>query len=149
MRRAILAFVMVAIVIAAAQPAAAPPNPSLASGEPDVVHARQCSDGARSRLELTSLADFGGRIKVRFELHGSPVGHVWRIVFRYFENTALPGYNLVFRGTRMASDSGGLAVVRRYSNTLAGDGFEAIAVDAQTGQRCEVRANIFPTSEPP
>jgi hypothetical protein len=59
-----------------------------ASAAPDVVRQRTCGDGAGVRLELTAyawvrleLTDIGDRIKVRFEVHRSPVGHRWRITF--------------------------------------------------------------------
>lgn len=122
-----------------------------ASAAPDVVRQRTCSDGARSRLELT---DIGDRIKVRFEVHQSPVGHAWRIVLRHGV-VDLGGINrgqVKFEGTRVASENGELAVqrlVRDLEGGLAGgDGFVAKAVDRQTGQSCRVKAAISADGNP-
>jgi hypothetical protein len=112
-----------------------------ASAAPDVVRQRMCSDGARSRLELT---DIGDRIKVRFEVHRSPPGHLWHI--RMWRNIALdPGHDRrMFRGARVASDSGDFAVVRLTSDITAHrfpGGSLAVrvkSIDSATGQVCEL-----------
>jgi len=97
-----------------------------------------CSDGARSRLELT---DMGDRIQVRFEVHRSPVGHEWRITFRYVERNIPVRYGHVFfRGTRVASDSSVFVVQRRVPDWGGVDGLVGKAVDRQTGQVCKAFA---------
>jgi hypothetical protein len=75
---------------------------ALASAAPDVVTEEICSDSARARLVLT---DVGDRIKVRFEVHRSPVGHSWRIVLRHGRvDLGGPNHGQVkFEGTRVAS----------------------------------------------
>ena len=100
------------------------------AGEPDVVRHETCSDGARWRLEVT---DTGDRIKVRFEVHRSPVGHEWRIHFRPFAPWFVNEY---FDGTRVASDSG-VFVVQLRSLDRGHEGLKAKAVDMQTGQVCK------------
>jgi hypothetical protein len=108
------------------------------TGPPDVVRQRTCSDGARSRLELT---DTGDRSKVRFEVHQSPVGHEWRIYFRHMQHNIFPIIGHVFfRGTRVASDSGVLVVEPRHPDRGKVDGLVGEAVDRQTGQVCKARA---------
>ena len=85
-------------------PAETAPPPALASAAPDVVKQGRCSDGARWRLGLTDLGD---RIRVRFEVHQSPVGHRWRIHFAYKAHNLMTIYGSpFFGGTRVASDSG-------------------------------------------
>jgi hypothetical protein len=113
------------------------PAPAPAPAAPDVVRQRTCSDGARSRLEQT---DMGDRIKIRFEVYQSPVGHEWRIRFRFVErNTFLAYGHWFFRGTRVASDSGVFAV--QLTRPDWGDlGIDGKAVDRQTGQVCEAFA---------
>jgi hypothetical protein len=116
-----------------------------ASAAPDVVSQEMCSDGARARLVLT---DVGDRIKVRFEVHRSPVGHSWRIVLRH-GRVDLGGANrgqVKFEGTRVASEDGDLAVQRSVVDQEGfegGDGFAAKAVDRQTGQLCRLKEAIF------
>ena len=126
----------------------APPS-APASAAPDVVYAGMCSDGARWRLELTNVvAPDQNRIKVRFEVYQSPVGHSWRITLSttYESNKLFPPSRLVFRGIRVASDSGDLTVqdhVPQGRNVAQGNVFWAKAVDMQTGQVCTVKATIF------
>jgi hypothetical protein len=106
-----------------------------ASAAPDVVRQRTCSDGARSRLELTDLGD---QIKVRFEVYRSPVGHEWRIHFRFVERNIPFRYGHVFfRGTRVASDSGVFVVQLRFPDWGEVDGLVGKAVDRQTGEVCK------------
>jgi hypothetical protein len=120
------------------------PPPALTSGAPDVVRQRTCSEGARSRLELTTLGQFylprGSR--VRFEVHRSPVGHSWRITLR--GNGPKWGLDpdgiVFFRGIRVASDSGDLAVQRDRDGVFL---VQAKAVDTQTGQVCRVDAGTL------
>ena len=133
MRRAVV-FV-VGLLVLQATPAGA--------GEPDVVKARMCSDGARWRLEIT---DTGERIKVRFAVHQSPPGHEWRIHFRYKEHniTTILGH-VFFRGTRVASDSGGFMVQLSRPDwdregDIHPDGIDGEAVDRQAGEVCEANA---------
>jgi hypothetical protein len=115
-----------------------------ASAAPDVVEQRVCSDGAGARLELT---DIGDQIKVRFEVHRSPVGHSWRIVLRHGV-VDLGGPNLgqvILQGTRVAAENGDLAVqrqVRDLEGGVFGDGFRAKATDEQTGQVCRAIVGI-------
>ena len=109
-----------------------------ASAAPDEVRQGTCSDGARSRLELT---DMGDRIKVRFEVHRSPVGRSWLIRLRHHSPTIpfpppWPNAFVFFRGTRVASDSGVLAVQRSLLDRSGLEGYAAYAVDKQTGQVC-------------
>lgn len=123
---------------------APPPTPtSLGRPPPPTYWGRQemCSDGARSRMELT---DEGTLIKVRFEVHRSPAGHSWRIDLRH-DSGAIPGafsWDSFFSGTRVASDSGGLAVKVLFgeADAYAVDVFNARAVDVQTGQVCRLPA---------
>jgi hypothetical protein len=107
-----------------------------ASGAPDVVTQRACSDGAGSRLELTNV---GGRIKVRFEVYRSPGGHSWRIELRQQTNPLghWPSAVVIFEGTRLASESGDLVVQRRVPAHRF-DAFRAKAVDTQTGHICKI-----------
>jgi hypothetical protein len=119
-----------------------------ASAAPDVVRQRTCSDGARSRLELT---DIGDRIRVRFEVYRSPVGHSWRIVLRHGRFRLPDPFDqgsgqVKFVGTRVASENGDFAVQRLVRDQEDGfegrDGFAAKARDRQTGQFCGV-TSIF------
>jgi hypothetical protein len=108
------------------------------AGTPDVVRHGPCSDGARWRLEVTDTGDW---IKVRFEVHQSPVGHEWRIYFRHMQHNIFPIIGHVFfRGTRVASDSGVLVVEPRHPDRGKVDGLVGEAVDRQTGQVCKARA---------
>ena len=118
------------------------PPPALASGAPDVVKQGTCSDGARWRLELTNLVPVDqNRIRLRFEVHRSPVGHSWRIHFRYKEHNITTIYHdVLFRDTRVASDDGVFVVQRRIPETFHSDGVDGKAVDRQTGQVCEASA---------
>ena len=106
-----------------------------------MVRQRTCSDGATSRLELTDIGRPPDqvRVRVRFEVHRSPVGHSWRITL----HANRPGFltpNPVVQLTRVASDSGDLAVqVRRWG---VSGWVRAKAVDTQTGQVCRVNAVI-------
>ena len=120
-------------------PAQTAPPPALASGAPDVVRQRTCSDGARSRLELTELGQFfiPTGIRVRFEVHRSPVGHSWRITL--FSDLVRLDPDVVVRRIRVASDSGDLAVQVRRDGVFD---VSAKAVDSQTGQVCMVDAEI-------
>ena len=112
------------------------PPPARASTAPDVVRQRMCTDGARWRLELT---DIGDRIKVRFEVHRSPVGHEWSIHFRnLLVPCCSPTGPVIFRATRVASDSGFFVVQLRYPDRIQVDGVKAKALDTQTGQICRV-----------
>jgi hypothetical protein len=123
-----------------------------ASAAPDVVRQGTCSGGARSQLELTHLGPapsppFHNRIRVRFEVHRSPVRHEWRITLRTGQGVGFfyPPLRLVFRGIRVASDSGDLVVrdrVPEERNVDRRNLFRAKAVDTQTGQICEVNATI-------
>jgi hypothetical protein len=116
-------------------PAETAPQPAGTSTAPDVVRQRTCSDGARSRLELT---DMGDQIKVRFEVYQSPVGHEWRIHFRFVERNIPFRYGRVFfRGTRVASDSGVFVVQLLVRDWGEVDGLVGRAVDWQTDQVCK------------
>ena len=118
------------------------PPPDLALGAPDVVRQRTCSDGARSRLELTNLGRFyiPTGIRVRFEVHRSPVGHSWLISLRAERVGLFAPAGQVFRGIIVANDSGDLAVKRDRDGQWGL--VEAKAVDTQTGQICRVNAEI-------
>jgi hypothetical protein len=120
-------------------PAETAPPLAHASPEP-IVTKRHCSDGARSRLELR---DIGDRIEVRFEVHDSPPGHLWHI--RMWRFRAMRRNN-VFRGARVASDSGDFAVDRLTPDTAAGGplGVAFNASDWATGEVCQVGATIHP-----
>jgi hypothetical protein len=114
-----------------------------ASAAPDAVRQRTCSDGARSRLELTNLGEFyvPTGIRVRFEIHRSPAGHSWRITLRAEQSPFFgPDLGRVFRGTGVASDSGDLTVEIRRDGIFGL--VQAKAVDTQTGQVCMVSAEI-------
>ena len=107
-----------------------------ASAAPDVVKQKTCSDGASMRLELT---DIGHRIKLRFEVRRSPVGHHWRIKFRYVEHNITNHYGPVFFwDIRVASDSGVLVVQLHPWDLKYVDGIVGEAVDRQTGEVCRV-----------
>ena len=105
---------------------------------PDVVRQRTCSDGARSRLELTELGQFfvPTGIQVRFEVHRSPVGHSWRITL--VDDWFPLDPDRVVRRIRVARDSGDLAVQVRWDRVF--ELVRAKAVDMQTGQVCMVNA---------
>jgi hypothetical protein len=116
------------------------PAPPLvhASAAPDVVKDGPCSNGARWRLVFT---DMGTRIKVRFEVHRSPVGHEWLIHFRHVEhNIGSVVRHVFFRGTAVASDSGVFVFQFRYPDYARNDGLKAKAVDRQMGQVCDAFA---------
>jgi hypothetical protein len=120
-------------------PAETAPPAGLASVTPDVARPGWCADGARSRLELT---DIGDRIEARFEVHDSPPGHLWHI--RIWRERPMSHTNKVFRGARVASDSGDLAVDRLTPDTAAGGplGVRVKAIDSATGEVCDVYAVI-------
>ena len=121
-------------------PAETAPPTAPAPAEPNVVKTKMCSDGARRRLELT---DTGDRVKVRFEVHQSPVGHSWRIHLRHIEHNITTGYGRTFfRGTRVASDSGVFVVQlsRPDWGSVHPDGLVGEAVDSQTGEVCKANA---------
>jgi hypothetical protein len=139
----------------ATAPTQTAPPPAHASAAPDVVNRGPCRFGfgqpgeARSWLELTDLGD---RIKVRFEVFRSPVGHSWRIVLRH-DHTTIPvpdpdSYSpdavVFFRGTRVASEDGEFVVQRRVWG-VAGSGFYGLfaeATDRQTELVCKAFAYI-------
>jgi hypothetical protein len=119
----------------------APTQTASTSAAPDVASQRLCSGHARSRLELTDMSEGGwvngGPIRVRYEIHRSPVGHAWRIAIRRGVGSA------IFRGVRMASDTGQLAVQIRVAWPQSfHPSFTATAVDTQTGQVCTVDAGL-------
>ena len=107
-----------------------------ASAAPDVVKTRTCNEGARWRLAIT---DTGDRIKMRFKVYRSPVGHEWHIHFRYKSHNITTSWGRVFfRGTRVASDSG--VVVVQLSRPEWGqdpDGVHGGAWDSQTKEVCK------------
>jgi hypothetical protein len=117
---------------------AAPPHAPASAG-PDEWVVGTCNDGARGQLKL---ADMGDRIKVRFEVHRSPVGHRWLIGLRHHSGTPIPfpppwpNAFVFFHGTRVASDSGVLAVQASIADRTGVEGYAAYAVDKQTGQVC-------------
>ena len=126
-------------------PAETAPPLAHASPEPNVTKAH-CSDGARSRLELTK--DFGepstlldDRRKARFEVHDSPPGHLWHI--RMWRSISMGGDRVeIWRGARVASDSGDFAVVQvRLPGHLTGFGVRVKAIDSATGEVCDVYAD--------
>jgi hypothetical protein len=114
--------------------------PSAPGSTTPVVNARMCSDGARWRLKARGNED---RVKVRFEVHQSLVGHSWRIHFRHMEHNITTHYGPVFfRGTRVASDSGVLVaqLTRPNERQHSWHGVAGRAVDRQTGEVCEAEA---------
>jgi hypothetical protein len=123
-------------------PAETAQRPARASAAPDVVVQERCSAGAKARLELT---DTGDRIKMRFEVHGSPPAHLWHIRMwrmrdEFFGTT---DWREIWRGARVASDNGDFAVVRlasRYFDTRPEWGGRVKAIDSATGQVCHVEA---------
>jgi len=123
-------------------PAETAPPSAPASAAPDVVKAGMCSDGASKRLEVTHTGD---RINVRFEVHQSPVGHEWRIRFRYVSHGLMGPWHghVFFRGTRVASDSGNLVVqlARPDWGSVHPDGVVGRAVDRQTGEVCKAASH--------
>jgi hypothetical protein len=103
------------------------------SGAPDVVRQERCSDGAKSRLELTD------RSEVRFEVHNSPPGHLWH--FRMWRITTIAGDRVEMRrGPRLASDSGYFEVYVAELGHFAGFGVRVKAIDSATGEVCVVGA---------
>jgi hypothetical protein len=109
-----------------------------ASAVPDGVRPGWCSDGARSRLELT---DIGDRITARFEVHDSPPGHLWHI--RMWRIRFISHKREIFRGARVASASGDFSVGRLIPDTTGDWGVLRVkAVDSATGQRCIARGFI-------
>jgi len=88
-----------------------------------------------------------GQIKVRFEVHRSPVGHSWHIRLSHANGQGLgpnPWLGLAFfEGTRLASDSGDLVVQRRVLNRMWDGFFKARAWDTQTGQTCKALGHVF------
>jgi hypothetical protein len=121
-------------------PQTAPP-PARAQAAPDVVETGECSAGARSRLELTG-AD--RRIKVRFEVRRSPVGHFWHIVLRHSYTSENGDHHDPPRHARiLASESGDFVVQVRVKDNFGpfeDDFIRAKAADTQTGQVCTAAA---------
>jgi hypothetical protein len=116
------------------------PGPAETGAQPDVVEQGWCDAGARSRLALTDLGD---RIRVRFVVYRSPVGHEWRITLRHRGFLFDHSPRVFFRGTRVANDNGVLAVTPRTSDRPEPREFQAKAVDTQTGQVCRARGTIW------
>jgi hypothetical protein len=114
-------------------PAETAPPLSQASPEPNVFK-HHCGHGAIVRLELTDLGD---RIKVRFDVHDSPPGHLWRI--RMWRNRNFNRHVEIWRGVRVASDSGDFAVIRLTRDINPGGlvGFGLKARDPVTGEVCQ------------
>lgn len=117
-----------------------------ASAAPDVVKQGTCSDGARSRLELTDIKGepstlLDDRRKARFEVHDSPPGHLWPI--RMWRSISMGGDPVeMWRGARVASDSGDFAVVQvRLPQHFTGFGVRVKAIDSATGEVCVVYAD--------
>jgi hypothetical protein len=131
-------------------PVGRPAPPLLhASAAPDVVSQRPCSGDARSRLELTGVGQQSSQvwIRVRFEVYRSPVGHRWRIAIRPGGVGGPHPGSPIFRGIRVAGDSGQLAVQLRVLDEMGStfpNPFGAVAVDTQTGEECRVGASIDP-----
>ena len=126
---------------------APPPAPDFTPTWVSAMGGGSCSDGAESHLSLR----VDRRINVRFEIHGSPMGHEWRIELARIELFVDDDSYVFFRGTRGASDTGDLVVHQRVSDPTIEQGsnggysaeqgrgaFVAKAVDTQTGQRCRV-----------
>jgi hypothetical protein len=115
-----------------------------AQAAPDVVERGECSAGARSRLELT---DIDRRIKVRFEVRRSPVGHSWHSVLRHFYTGEIGPHNDPPRHARiLASESRGFVVLVRVKDQFGpfeDDYIRAKAADTQTGQVCTVEASWY------
>jgi hypothetical protein len=122
---------------ATTEPAETAPPAGNTSTVPDQVIHGTCSDGARSRLELTLV----NQIEVRFEVHRSPAGHSWHIRLRHAQGIAPPDHwpDPFFEGTRVASDSGDVVVERYVHNRASLDLFKANAWDTQTGQTCKAQ----------
>jgi hypothetical protein len=119
-------------------PAETAPPPARASAAPDVVRQERCSAGAKARLELTNLGD---QIKVRFEVHRSPPGHLWRI--RMWRPRGINRITWIFRGAGVASDSGYFAVALLTPDNAGYPlGLGVKAIDSATGEVCEVSAVI-------
>jgi hypothetical protein len=114
------------------------PRHAPASAGPDEWVVGTCNDGARGQLKLTVMGD---RIRVWFEVHRSPVGHRWLIGLRHHSSTVpfpppWPNAFVFFHGTRVASDSGVLAVQASIADRTGVEGYAAFAIDKQTGQVC-------------
>lgn len=121
----------------------------LSPGQPDVVRQRPCSGDARSRMELTQVGEDSSQvwIRVRFEVHGSPAGHRWRVAIRPGGVGGPHPGSPIFRGTRVASDRGRFAAQLRVLDEMGStfpNPFRAVAVDMQTGEECRVSASIDP-----
>jgi hypothetical protein len=104
--------------------------PLAQAGEPDEVTTVRCGGSVTARL---ALHDVGDGVTLRFALHGSAPDHSWGI--RILRIHLLRGNVIVFRGTRVASDDGDLAVRRSFWDNNLG-GFRVRARDRQTGQIC-------------
>ena len=118
------------------------PTPAPASPAPDVVVVQgRCLYGpAKYRVELT---DIGDRIEVRYEVHRSPPGHLWRIRMGH-NGTLDPDRRVeIWRGIRVASDNGDFAVVRHHRDTPGFDGFGVRARDPASSQGCWGGASIL------
>jgi len=132
-------------------PAETGPPPAPASAAPDVVRQGTCTNGARSRLELTKAPDQNW-IQVRFEVYRGPGGHWWRITLRYYKGLADPHPQVAAITRRLANDSGEFAVQLppgilgtqlELVGTTTHNGFLARAVDTATGQVCRADAEIW------
>jgi hypothetical protein len=123
---------------AATGPVETVPAPAPASAAPNVSK-HHCSDGVtRLRLELMDLGA-GDGIEVRFEVHDSPPGHLWHI--RMWRVGPFIDAREIWRGARMASDTGDFAVVRLTGRSF---GWRVKAIDSYsaTGEVCKVNASL-------
>jgi hypothetical protein len=102
----------------------------------------ECSAGARWRLELTDVA-LEDRIKVRFEVHESPPGHLWHIRMWRDRGGFIAVWREIWRGARVASDSGEFGVVR-LTGRYRGLWLKVKAIDSATGQVCVGDAYLGP-----
>jgi hypothetical protein len=119
-----------------------------ASAMPDVVSQRPCGGDARSRMELTQVGEDSSQVWIRrFEVHGSPEGHRWRVAIRPGGVGGPHPGSPIFRGTRVASDLGRFAVQLRVLDKMGStfpNPFGAVVVETQTGEQCRVGASIDP-----
>ena len=98
-------------------------------------------------MELTQVGEDSSQvwIRVRFEVHESPVWHRWRVAIRPAGTGGPHPGSPIFRGTRVASDIGRFAVqLRVLDDGSFANLFVALAVDTQTGEECRVGAGMDP-----
>jgi hypothetical protein len=135
-------------------PAEAAPRLGPPYGKPDVHRRGECHPSAglqpnRNTIVWLELWDLGDRIRARLTLWSTKVGGLWRVVFRHTHIPAISPPEVVFQGTTgvpspgpSAGPGGAFKIIRYVTDFVGVDGFQAKAVDEQTGWVCRGAAPI-------